>query len=507
MNSDPDRPALLDGITGISGGASYEVARWLFLRGLGVTFLIAFLSLWVQVQGLIGPEGILPVGDFLAAVGQQVGVERYWLVPSLLWLGPGRLALHLVEGAGVAAALMLVSDLRPRISLSLCWALYLSLVAVGQDFLSFQWDSLLLETGLLALFIAPGPRGRPREPVPALGLLLLWFLLFRLLFESGVVKLTSGDPTWRALTALDYHFFTQPLPTWTAWYAALLPGWAKSAGVVNTFLFELGAPCLIFLGRWPRRVAFLATILLQLMIGGTGNYTFFNLLTLTLALLLLDDATLRRLLPARLVSRIHAMPQGERQRPGPLASVRTVVAVVLLFLAAGSLWETLFGGAALPGVQDALRLVAPIESVNSYGLFRVMTTTRQEIIVEGSDDGLTWKAYGFRYKPGELGHRPAFVEPHQPRLDWQMWFAALESFRGTPWFQAFMVRLLQGSPDVLGLLAVNPFPNHPPRYIRAELFDYRFTTAAERRDSGDWWVRTPAGDYSPTLGLTPDSVR
>jgi hypothetical protein len=496
--------ALLRGLTGMRGGATYEVSRWLFLRALGLVFLIAFLSLWVQVQGLIGPEGILPAGAFLSAVGEQLGAERFWLVPTVFWVGAGRVALHLGEGAGVLAALALILDFRPRAALLLCWALYLSLVVVGQDFLAFQWDSLLLEAGLLAVLLAPGPRARPREPTPVLGLVLLWFLLFRLLFESGVGKLASGDPTWRSLTALDYHFLTQPLPTWTAWYANLLPGWAKAAAVACTFGLELGTPWLIFFGRWPRRGALIGVLALQGMIGGTGNYTFFNLLTGTLGLLLLDDADWRRLLPGRLVARIEAAPDGGA--PGRVVrSIRSACGTALLVLAAGSLWETVLSRPVLPGMREALSLVAPLESVNSYGLFRVMTTQRPEIVVQGSDDGVVWKDYGFRYKPGDVGRRPSFVEPHQPRLDWQMWFAALGDFRSTPWFQEFMIRLLDGSPEVLGLLARNPFPTHPPRYVRAELFDYRFSTPAERKATGAWWVRTAAGSYSPVLSFTPRS--
>ena len=502
MPTEQHQPRLFDGFTGIQAGTTYEISRWLFLRCLGVIFLIAFLSLWVQVQGLIGPEGILPVADFLSALREQVGLERYWLVPTLFWVDSGRTALDLVEAGGVVAGLALIFDFWPQVALVLCWGLYLSLVSVGQDFLSFQWDSLLLEAGLLALLIAPGQRSRPRQSVPGIGLVLLWFLLFRLLFESGAVKLTSGDPTWRHLTALDYHFFTQPLPIWTAWYANLLPEWAKAGGVVTTFVLELCAPWLILLGRWPRRIAFVTTVLLQVMIGGTGNYTFFNLLTITLALLLLDDAAWRKLLPRALLRLIDST-QVERTHGRLPGTLRAAVGVVLMVLALGSLLETLVSTPLVPGMDSALRMVAPFESVNSYGLFRVMTTARQEIVVEGSEDGVTWKAYEFPDKPGDVTRRPGFVQPHQPRLDWQMWFAALGTFRATPWFQGFLVRLLEGSPDVLALLQENPFPGHPPRYVRAELYDYRFSTSAERQASGAWWVRTPAGSYSPTLALKP----
>jgi hypothetical protein len=180
-----------------------------------------------------------------------------------------------------------------------------------------------------------------------------------------------------------------------------------------------------------------------------------------------------------------------------------VAGVLLLVLATGSLWETVLGGWLPPEMRFALEIMAPIESLNSYGLFRVMTTTRPEIIVEGSDDGVAWKAYGFKDKPGDVTRRPRFIEPHQPRLDWQMWFAALGTFRSTPWFQEFILRLLDGSPDVVGLLAENPFPDHPPHYIRAELYDYRFSSPSERRSNGVWWVRTPAGSYAPVLSLRP----
>lgn len=494
-----DVTAPFERVTGMFRGTSYEITRWLFLRGLGGVFLVAFLSLGVQLHGLIGPEGILPAGEYLTAVREQFGAARYWLVPTVLWLGSGKLALNLVTGLGVLASIVLLLDLRPRVALACCWILYLSLVAVGQDFLSFQWDSLLLETGLIALFLAPGGRRSERAAAPALGVFLLWFLLFRLLLESGYVKLSSGDSTWRDLTALDYHFYTQPLPTWSAWYGNLLPHWLKAGGVLLTYLCELGVPWLIFIGRWPRRVAFVATVLFQFMIGSTGNYTFFNLLTVVVALSLLDDEVWRRLLPSWLRAIITSARPPDTA-PGPGARVGTALGLALLLLAAGTLWDTVFA-ARLPGVDTALRLLSPFESVNSYGLFRVMTTTRQEIVVEGSDDGSSWREYRFRYKPGEVTSRPGFVEPHQPRLDWQMWFAALATFRSTPWFQALLVRLLQGSPDVLGLLAENPFPDHPPHYVRALLYDYRFSTWDERRATGAWWIRDSAGSYSPVLGF------
>jgi lipase maturation factor 1 len=497
----PVRVARLAGrVTSQTAGRRYALGRWVFLRALGLVYLVAFVSLAVQAQGLIGPDGILPAGDYLRAAHQQLGARAYYYLPTVFWLGSGAGALRLATGAGAVLSILLVLDLWPAATLALLWVLYLSLVVVGQDFLAFQWDALLLEAGVLAILLAPGsvrPRLPQTEP-PALALVLVWWLAFRLMFESGVVKLTSGDPTWRHLTALDFHFFTQPLPTWTAWYAAHAPEWLRHWSVAGTLALEIGTPLLIWLGPVGRRLAFVGIVSLQALIFGTGNFAFFNLLTVALAATLLDDAAWRRILPRRLTARLAPDPRPEPAPPGWSAT-----ALGLGLLGLGTL--TLIGTFVPPvGRSAPLALVDPLRSVNAYGLFRVMTTTREEIVIEGSDDGgETWRPYRFRFKPGDPARRPAFVEPHQPRLDWQMWFAALAGYRGTPWFPALMARLLEGSPPVLSLLASNPFPDHPPRAIRAMGYEYRFTTPAERTRTGDWWVRTPIGPFSPTFSLRP----
>src|SRR5436309_5117770 len=319
-----------------------------------------------------------------------------------------------------------------------------------------------------------------------------------------MVKLTSGDATWRNLTALDFHFWTQPLPTWTAWYVNLLPAGAKKLMVVGTYLLEIGVPFLIFGPRPVRLAACGGVILMQLLIFGTGNYNFFNLLTIALALLLVDDAVWASVLPARLSQAL----QGTVPPAGALFPrlATTLVAVLLLAASSVKLWLTFFPYGSLPRViARPMVWVEPFRSVNSYGLFRVMTTERPEIVVEGSDDGQTWLAYELKYKPGDVTRRPAFVEPHQPRLDWQMWFAALDRFETTPWFRNLLIRLLQGSPPVLRLFARNPFPDRPPRFVRAMEYDYRFTTPEERRRTGAWWSRRLEGSYSPVASLRPGS--
>jgi lipase maturation factor 1 len=488
-------------VVGSGRGSTYSLTRWVFCRALGLVFLVAFVSLWIQVKGLIGSQGILPAQDLLRAAQAQLGPERYRLFPTVLWVNASDTALNVVCALGTAAAVALVADLAPTLMLVVLWVLYLSLTVVGRDFLSFQWDVLLLEAALLALFVAPRHLlpGEP-SPVPALGLVLLWWLLFRLSFASGLVKLTWGDPTWRHLTALDYHFWTQPLPTWTAWFMQRLPEWWKRLSVLGTFVLEIGFPLLLFGPRPLRLAACAGIVLMQLAIFATGNYTFFNLLTIALALLLVDDHVWMRILPGSLV---RATGAGSGGAPFALPGL-TGMALGALLLVASTLRfvQTLTPGA--PGGGPAARVFAAIEpfrSINGYGLFRVMTTARREIVVEGSDDGSTWRAYEFKFKPGDVRRRPAFVEPHQPRLDWQMWFAALSAYEVTPWFQGFLVRLLQGSPDVLRLLAANPFPDRPPRYVRALLYDYRFTTPAQRRATGAWWTRTLLGSYSPVVSL------
>jgi hypothetical protein len=478
-----------------------------FLRALGAIYLIAFLSLWVQITGLVGVHGIAPAQEFLDGVRRYYpALKAFHLVPTVLWFGAGDEALHLTCALGVAGAVLLIADVAPKLCLAIAWVLYLSLVAVGQDFLSFQWDALLLETGLLAVLFAPNttrPLGSSPSPSP-LALFLLWWLLFRLTFASGFVKLTWGDPTWRNLTALDSHFWTQPLPTWTAWYANLAPEWLKRVSVIGTYVLEVGVPMLLFGTRRMRQVACLGVVAMQGLIFVTGNYTFFNLLTVALALLLLDDAVWMRVLPLRLTNRIVPPELDPAPVDSPWRIVTTVVG--LLLLTAGTLR---FVGTLAPRdrrsalLDGALEWAEPLRSVNGYGLFRVMTTTRLEIEVEGSDDGTLWMAYEFRYKPGDVRRRPGFVEPHQPRLDWQMWFAALSPYEATSWFQGFELRLLEGSPEVLGLLGENPFTSHPPRYVRARLYDYRFTTAAERRSSGGWWVRRLVGEYGPVVTRAP----
>jgi hypothetical protein len=480
-----------------AGPLPHAWIRDAFLRLLGAVYLVAFVSLWVQVDGLIGSQGILPLGELLSLGRERLGASRYWVLPTLFWISEADGALHVVCAAGVALAVIgLLGHARSIVMLAL-WALYLSLAVAGEDFLSFQWDALLLEAGLLAVFLAPrGILHRRPQPTPVIVVWLYRWLLFRLMFGSGVVKLRSGDPTWRSLTALDYHFETQPLPTWIGYYVHHLPPSLHRTSTAVLFVIELLLPLLVWLpARW-RRVPAAGFLFLQLLIAATGNYAFFNVLSIALCVFLALPAWLPR------PWRPSPAPAAKADLFGPWPRAVLVPFAVVVSLVSALLFTeaTLAVGLPWPGpVVWLARALSPLRSVNSYGLFAVMTTTRPEIVVEGSDDGQAWRAYEFRYKPGDPQRRPRFVAPHQPRLDWQMWFAALGPCEQSPWLQRFFRRLLEGSPAVVGLLGTNPFPGHPPRHLRALLYDYRFTDLATHRRTGAWWQRRLEGEFCPVM--------
>jgi hypothetical protein len=484
---------------GDAAGPSFLLARWLFLRGLAVVFAIAFVSLVVQVDGLVGSRGILPIADFLDYVRRATGSTQIAALPTLCWISPSDAFLHAQCAAGLLLSAVLFLGFAPRLSIALLWAVYLSLVVAGQTFLSFQWDILLLETAVFAFPFAPSSwlPGLARERPPSrTSLWLLRWLLFRLMFASGVVKLTSGDPTWgfRDLSALTFHYWSQPLPTVFAWYASHLPLWVQRTSCVVMYAFEIGFPWLVFLGRRARQVAFAGLVAFQLLIAITGNYGFFNLLSILLCVPLLDDALLARIVPARLAERARA-PREVRPARLWLRVPRVALAGILVLFTGVKLldnvgWIALLGMQELPEPCLAVeRAIGPFRSLNDYGLFRVMTQQRREIEIQGSDDGIAWKTYPFRWKPGPVDRAPAWVAPHMPRLDWQMWFASLGPARASRWFIPLLDRLLEGSPPVLALFASNPFPDGPPRLVRAQVRDYRFTTAPEKSASGAWWTR------------------
>jgi len=479
--------------------ARFALTQWLFLRLLAAIYVVAFASLAVQVTGLLGEHGILPAHDFFARVGTDLGWTRFWAAPSVFWWNSTDKILVGAAWMGVGLGVVLFIGRLERLALVLLYVLYLSFSLAGQEFLSFQWDALLLEAGFLAIFF-----GHSSVAQRTMAWLYRW-LAFRLYFLSGFVKLASNDPNWRGLSALDFHYWTQPLPTIVAWYADKLPRGFQHASTFMVLALELGAPFLIFM---PRRIRlFGAGLLLGLeaLIFLTGNYTFFNLLAVAITLFLFDDQALRGLVwtPRRTREVLLAEPA----RSGRFARV-AAAALTLLILPLGlaRIFENVTP--QLPGpIETLARYTSPFQVVNSYGLFAVMTTERLEIVVEGSDDGQQWRAYEFPYKPGDVSRAPRWAAPYQPRLDWQMWFAALSDYRTNPWFVAFAERLLEGSPEVVALLENNPFPDRPPRYVRAVTYEYRFSTWDEHRQTGAWWHREPHGEYLPPVGLRVTALR
>jgi len=439
------------------------------LRGLGLIDFIAFTSLRAQVLGLYGQRGILPVRRQLDLIRERRGrLARLHAAPSLLWLDLSDAGLVRLCRIGQLAGAALALGVAPRLAAAVAWCAYLSFVSVGGELLRFQWDVLLLEAGLHALL------GRRRR-------LLTRLLAFRLQLESGLAKLASHDPTWRGLNACCYHQETQPLPTPVGWYAHHLPRPIQRLGTALTLFVECAVPVLAFGPRRLRQAGFALLTGFQGLIAVTGNYAFFNWLTAVLNLTLLEQK------PAPPPSRVPRRPGGR-----VFGAIETIAAGTVLLLGVSDLVRRLRPRSQPVAALERLEAVlAPFRVVGSYGLFSVMTTSRPEIVIEGSDDGQEWREYVLRYKPGDVMRAPRWIAPHQPRLDWQMWFAAL----GYPptWFASFLERLLLR----------NPFPGRPPRYVRAVLYDYRFTDSAARRATGAWWQREEKGLYCPIRKREP----
>jgi hypothetical protein len=540
---------------------SHLLPRWLWLRALGLILFSAFYSLLFQIRGLIGPEGILPAGHYLSSLHEQAGTRAYWYVPSLLWLGSGNHALMAISWIGLIASLMLVLNFWPRGMIAVCLLMYLSFVTAAQDFSSYQSDGMLLEAALISFFFAPrGWRpgwGDGHAPSRASLFLLRWEW-FRIYFESGVVKIGSHDPQWRSLTALDHYYENGPLPDWIGWYAQQLPHRFQASVALATLVIELGLVWMLFLPRRLRLLCFLVVTPFQIGIILTANLAFLNYLVLCLGLLLPDDQFVRfcvrpfrhlfwsaarqlagqrsPLDEARFRQRLEqarsataaascltpelpqpagpqrgtpAVAQGQPQ--GPLLQ-RLLQRASLLFSALALSWVfynttallLLMIFPTLPLPTSPIVLLEPFRISNQYGLFAVMTQARYEIEFQGSNDGQTWVAYPFRYKPQKPREAPRLYAPYQPRFDWNLWFASLGGWREYPFVVRTEVQLLRGSPSVLSLFAGNPFPGEPPREVRAVLWQYGFTDMKVKREEGLWWRRKLLGLYAPTVEFAPD---
>lgn len=532
------------------GASGRLIPRWIFLRALGCIYFSAFFSLVFQIRGLIGPDGILPAGEYLRAVSGSVGYGRgLWFAPTLLWLASGPHMLTALCSVGMGASLLLVLNVWPRGMLTICFVCFLSFVSAAQDFSSYQSDGMLLEAGFIALFFSahgfrPG-MGAASPPARASLFLLLWEW-FRIYFESGVAKIIGGDPEWRNFTAMDEYYQNGPLPTWIGWYMQHLPHWFHASTVFATLALELVLVWMLFLPRRWRIACFFIVTPWQLVVILTANYTFLNYLVLMLGFLLLDDRFVLRLLPERgkrffvanatssaesnstasESSEPDTMREGSAERGQSEQSrsqswrgsfgqqCRTqlrilklsLVAIILSWIFYATTVELIWMFTALPLPTSPVAALEPFRIANRYGLFGIMTRGRYEIEFQGSDDGKTWVAYPFRYKPQDLSTPPGIYAPYQPRFDWNLWFASLGSWRDYPIVPRTEVRLLSNDRDVLTLFAKNPFPHEPPRQVRAVIWQYWFTTMSEKRTQGLWWRRQFLGLYAPTIEREPDGT-
>lgn len=453
--------------------ASYQIAIHLFPRLIGLIYLFLFFPFLFQIRGLLGEQGILPIKRYLQNAS-YLGKRRFYWIPTLFWLFSSDRALLATLAIALLLSLALILGGPPLVLLPLLYLLHLSIVSGGQDFLSFGWEMFFIEIVCNAFFLSMGPN------------LFVWMsinlLLFRFNFQAGISKLLSGDRNWRSLTALKFHYQSQPLPNTQAWYFEKLPLWFHKLSTLFMFFAELVAPFAIFGGERMRLIAFIFLGGLQLIIWFTGNFSYLNHMTLCFCTLLLGD------------SYLFAAPAQEPSSSLLLSSVGALLIALQLI----SLWNYFLPNRRL---QTILGWLSPFHLINRYGIFAVMTTRRDEIVVEGSEDGVHWEEYLFRYKPSEVGRRPRRISPYQPRLDWQAWFLPFSDFSSRVWFQNFLLRLLQGSPPVLKLLRHNPFPEKPPKYIRALVYEYEFSDAKTKRESGAWWSRRLLGAYSTVFSL------
>jgi hypothetical protein len=510
--------------------------RWIFLRALAGIYFSAFLALFFQIKALIGPSGILPAQSFLAAVARQIpGSLRFWYAPTLFWFSSTSHVMMVTVLIGLIASIAAFVNVWPRLSFFLCFVCFLSFVSAAGDFSGYQSDGMLLEAGFLALFFAPRgvwPGWGVDSPPPRAALFLLQWEWFRIYFESGIVKLLSGDTEWRHLTAMDEYYQNGPLPTWIGWYVQHFPHQFHVATAAGTLIMELAIVWMLFLPRRVRLICFFIVTPWEIGVILTANYAFLNYIVFFLGFLLLDDRSLLSWIPARFRDRLEQVPHPEsvavaeerlsilttpewetkpaadtpsrgsvRGPRGHLGAFRlAVTAVLLTWIAYDTTAEMLrMPWPDFPLFTAPIAVLEPFRIANQYGLFAVMTRGRYEIEFQGSNDGQTWTPYSFRFKPQALNEAPGLYAPYQPRFDWNLWFASLTDFQNAEIVPLTEERLLDNDSDVLALFRGNPFPAAPPRYVKAVLWQYWFTSMEEKQKTGNWWRRELLGLYAPVV--------
>jgi lipase maturation factor 1 len=518
-------PAIRRLFSSEQGAADHLIARWVVLRGLGLIYFSAFFSLVFQIRGLIGPNGILPADVYFKAIEGSFGpLGRLWFAPTLLWLGSGPHMLLAICWVGIAASILVTLNLWPRLTLVVCFVCFLSFVSAAQEFSGYQSDGMLLEMGCIALFFAP--RGmRPGlgalHPPSRASLFLLQWEWFRIYFESGMAKLLSGDEEWRHLTAMDEYYQNGPLPTWIGWYAQHLPHWFHWSSALATLAIELVIVWMLFLPRPCKLVCWAIVTPWEAVVILTANYTFLNYLVLTLGFLLLDDRFFLRWMPEKPRRWLaQGLAEEDAPPPAPLAAAQVEPSRGRRILDAAGLGASClflswifyattvelihmpFHDFPLPTAPASA--LAPFRVANTYGLFAVMTRGRYEIEFQGSRDGRIWVAYPFRFKPQKIDQAPGIYAPYQPRFEWNLWFASLGPWRQNPLVVETELRLLQEDPQVLALFRSDPFAGSAPLEVRAMIWQYWFTSLAQKRTTGDWWRRELLGLYAPVLKRQTD---
>jgi hypothetical protein len=485
---------------------SYWLTRFLVLRVLGLVYLAAFASFAWQALPLLGEEGLLPAAAWLDRIQASAGsrLEGFLLNPSFFWLDVSDGALLCVGLLGVALSLPLLFGFANAIQLALLWALQLSIVQIGQLWYGYGWEIQLVETGFLAIFLCPlrSARAFPASPPPAAVIWLLRWLIFRIMLGAGLIKL-RGDPCWRELTCLFFHYETQPIPNPFSGAFHRLPHPLLELGVLMNHAAELVAPWFVFGPRRARHAAGAVMLAFQLALIASGNLSFLNWLTIVPILACFDDSLLQRVLPRALVARAQraaavAKPSRAQNR------LALAVAALVAFLSVGPVLNLVSEQQVMNTTFDRFALV------NTYGAFGTVGRERDEIVFEGTSDeypnpASEWRAYEFPCKPGDPQRRPCIVSPFQPRLDWQIWFAAMATPDQYPWTLHFVWKLLEGDRGVLRLLANDPFPEAPPRWVRARFYRYRFADPDDA--SGAWWTRELLGDWLPPLSAQDARLR
>lgn len=485
-------------------GPSYWLTRFMILRLLGAIYAVAFLVAINQVQPLIGSHGLTPVSLYVKNINQMLGGtgSSFMRLPSLFWFWHSDTALITVSWIGFIISCFVAAGYSNAIIMALLWVLYLSLVHIGQEWYGYGWEIQLCETGFLAIFLCPllDLRPFPRRAPPFPIIVLFRWLICRLMLGAGLIKL-RGDEIWRNSTALYYHFETQPIPGPLSRWLHFLPRSVLRAGVWFNWLAELVAPFFVFWPRLARHIAGVIIILLQVTLIFSGNLSFLNWLSIIPALACFDDGFWAKLLPKRLVRKADAAREhADYSKPmQTTAWVITVIVGLLSIQPAANLFSS---------KQIMNTSFDPFELVNTYGAFGTVGRERLNVVFEGTTDNDStnnahWQPYVYKGLPVLLNQRSPQVAPYQLRLDWQMWFASMSSADDYPWTLHLVYKLLHNDPLATGLFAQNPFPNNPPRYIRAILYRYRFAQPGNAQ--GNWWTREQLAIWLPPLSA--DDVR